>query len=71
MSPLFCLIEHGVFAASYQIGELVSDDPPVYHVSRRFENHPTRYEQAAAYDPDRGIAQSFLEELDKLPASRR
>jgi hypothetical protein len=30
-----------------------------------------RYEQAAEYDPDRGIAQSFLEDLDKLPASRR
>lgn len=30
-----------------------------------------RYEQAAAYDPDRGIAQSFLEDLDRLPASRR
>lgn len=30
-----------------------------------------RYEQAAAYDPDRGIAQEFLEELDKLQGARQ
>ena len=30
-----------------------------------------RYEQAARYDPDRGVAQEHLADLDKLPAPRR
>jgi len=30
-----------------------------------------RYEEAARYDPDRGVAQDFLSDLDKLPAPRR
>lgn len=30
-----------------------------------------RYEQAVRYDPDRGAAQDYLSELDKLPAPRR
>ena len=30
-----------------------------------------RYEQAAQWDPDRGVAQAFLSDLDKLQSSRR
>jgi hypothetical protein len=30
-----------------------------------------RYEQAARYDPSRGVARDFLEELDEAPVPRR
>ena len=62
---------HGNRAPDWELFEAARTEAAALAEKGDYVGARRRYEQAARYDPDRGVAQDYLAQLDKLQDTRR